>query len=474
MWFLFYLLALANFFSMLHLGMFMVGANMYDVLQLRKSAKIKGQLKKTAVRTEHPLVSVVIAAHNEALVIKRTLDSIRQSTYANYEIIVVDDGSTDKTGEIVRNYIQCLPKTKTVSVLAPQLGMLSRLPKTSVWRSQFNAREKEKHTYKRRYKRVALTDARIVLVSQTNKGKGAAINNGIRSEARGELVMTLDADSIIHPAAIERAVEYFADPKVIGVAANVRIMESKSILGAVQRFEHMIGYRSKKFYSLTNSEFIIGGVASTYRLSALKNVGLYDTDTVTEDIGLSLKLVAYAGNRNARLVYAADVLAMTEGVQAFRQLLRQRYRWKMGCLQNLFKYRELILNSDNAKYSGMLTMYRLPVALLGEVLLILQPFVLAYVLFLTVHFHTLNLILGSYLIITLYVLWTIWPDEHLTVREKLRMSRLAVVIYGLFYIMDVVQVVAIFRCLKSYRTVISRNTASTWVSPTRAGQADPA
>ncbi|HSX08296.1 MAG TPA: glycosyltransferase [Candidatus Saccharimonadales bacterium] len=461
----FYLLLAANLMSMVHLGLYMVGANAYDVMQFRRGARKKA-VNKPVERKDLPLLSVVIPAHNEELVIRRTLDSVRASSYPNFEIIVVDDGSKDRTDAIVREYIQQLPTTRMASYITAEAvpagrrmvhGQLQQTPATRVVR--------------RHFERVAMPHIRTVRITQTNGGKAKAMNNAIANHARGEFVMCLDADSILHPQAIERAIAYFADPKIIGVAANVRVMESKSIISTVQRFEHMVGYRSKKFYSMTNSEFIIGGVASTYRISALKRVDLYDTDTMTEDIGLSLKMIAETGNRDARIIYAADVVAMTEGVQSFRQLMRQRYRWKMGCLQNLFKYRQLILSRDHSKYNRMLTMYRLPMSIVSEILLILQPLMLAYIVYVSVHFHTLGVLLGGYLTITAYVLWTVWPDEHLTLKQKLRMSRLALVIYGLFYIMDIVQIAAILHCLKDYKQVMKRNGETTWISPTRVGQA---
>ena len=466
-WFFIYLLALANFLSMLHLGLYIIGANIYDINRMYRSVKKKSASRRSFKKP--PLVSVVIPAHNEALVIKRTLDSVRASTYENFEIIVVDDGSTDKTSAIVRKYIQHLPQTRLVTEYVTTTYTPARRPKLRGTRAEL--KESGHRVYERRFKRVSLANVRTVCVTQKNAGKASAMNNAIANYVHGKFVMCLDADSIINPDTIERAIVYFKDRKVIGVAANVRVMESKTILGMVQRFEHMVGYRSKKFYSLANCEFVIGGVASTYRLSALKKVHLYDTDTVTEDIGLSMKLVAEVGNRNARIVYASDVVAMTEGVQTFKQLLRQRYRWKMGCLQNLFKYRRLVLNLDGAKYNRLLTMYRLPMTLLSEALLVLQPALVAYIIYLSIHFHTLNIVLGGYVTITLYVLWTVWPDEHLTVKEKLRMTRRALIMYGLFYIMDVVQMVAIFHCLKDYKKIVTRNTATTWVSPTRLGQA---
>jgi cellulose synthase/poly-beta-1,6-N-acetylglucosamine synthase-like glycosyltransferase len=248
-------------------------------------------------------------------------------------------------------------------------------------------------------------------------------------------------------------------------------MASKQWLGILQRFEHMIGYRSKKFYSLTNSEFIIGGVASTYRTKVLKRAGLYDTDTMTEDIGLSLKLIFKKGNRRHRIVYAADVVAITEGVETFRGLVKQRYRWKMGNLQNLFKYRKLIGNLNRRKYSRMLTAYRLPMAVVSEIMLLLEPLLLGYVIYLSLHYHTLGILLGAYVTLTAYILWAVWPDEHLTNRQKAQMSVLALGMYVLFYTMDLIQLSAAFRCLTNQRTIRHRDGEQTWVSPLRSGRA---
>ncbi len=185
-------------------------------------------------------------------------------------------------------------------------------------------------------------DLRIVRMRK-NVGKGAALNAALRRHARGQFVMTLDADSIIAPDAITNALSYFDDPYVAGVAANVQILEETTALGILQRFEHMIGYRSKKLYSLLNCEFVVGGVASTYRMRVLRKVGFYDTDTLTEDIGLSAKITSL-GNRRFRMIYGADVVAKTEGVLTFRALAKQRYRWKYGSIQNLIKYRGMMLN----------------------------------------------------------------------------------------------------------------------------------
>ena len=373
------------------------------------------------------MVSVIIPAHNEELCIRRTLDSVLASTHQNIEIIIVDDGSTDKTRVIVRDYIASAHSNDAKTYLG---------------------RSGRRLNFRRRYLRSFVRSAPIAIISQSNKGKGSALNNGIANHAHGKFIMCLDGDSILHPKAIASATAYFKDPKIIRVAANVRVIGG-SWLEILQRFEHIIGYRSKKFYTLTNSEFIVGGVASTYRKSAVEQVGFYNTDTMTEDIGLSIKLVASYGNRDYRIVYGSDVIAMTEGVQTFHGLMQQRFGWKMGNLQNLFKYRSLIANSDHTKYSRVLTNYRLPMAVFSECLLLIEPILLGYIIYLSFAYHTFGILLGAYSLMTAYIFWNFWPDEHLSLAEKIRMSLIGFVMYFMFYVMDIIQLSSIIRCLIS-------------------------
>lgn len=442
--FMFYILVVCNMINMIHLGLYVIGANLYDARRF-----LGNRTRRSENQHTRPLVSVVVPAHNESAGIENTLNSILANSYSKIEVIVVDDGSTDNTAAIVRRFA-------------------SRLSKTGV--TEYMARNGRKASLHRQYLRQNISGPRVRLVRQANAGKASAMNNGIRNYAKGKLVMCLDADSILHPQAIERAVKYFRDPKVVGVAANVRVMDGKTLISRMQRFEHLIGYRSKKFYTLTNTEFIVGGVASTYRMSVLREVGFYDTDTQTEDIGLSMKLVAHLGNRDYRIVYAADVVAMTEGVQTYKQLMQQRLRWKMGCLQNLLKYSYVVANDDASKYSYLLAFYRLPMAFVSELMLLLEPLILLYLIYVSIYYHTAAILLGAYLIITVYVLWTVWPDEHLSLKEKFLMSLQALEMYVLFYAMDLVQINAIIRCLIRHDEVVNRTSSATWVSPSRAGQ----
>jgi cellulose synthase/poly-beta-1,6-N-acetylglucosamine synthase-like glycosyltransferase len=307
------------------------------------------------------------------------------------------------------------------------------------------------------------------MYKRKNVGKADALNHVLRSGAHGDLVMALDADSVLHRKSIHNAVSYFEDPKVVGVAANVRILDTLSVLGLLQKFEHMVGYRSKKFFSVTNSEFIIGGVASTYRRDMLKKVRFYDNDTTTEDIGLSLKIVAQ-GNKENRIIYAANVLAMTEGVQTFKALMRQRYRWKLGSLQNLIKYRGLVANT-NRRYSRGLTFYRLPMAFFGELMLLLEPLAIGYVIYVCYLLLNPSMLIGAYMTITVYLMLNVWPDEHMNAAKKIKMSFFAPMMYFVFYLMNFVQLAAIFRCIANYKQTFNRSQVSqSWVSPKRVGE----
>lgn len=415
--FLFYIFIAIGVFYMVHMGIYIVGANVSDILSYRsKRREAKGKIKKKNTR---PLVSVIIPAYNEELSIRACLDSVRSSSYKKIEVFVHNDRSTDSTAAILRSYKNEYP--------------------------DFNLRAIDR---------------------RSNNGKAGGLNYCIRKYAKGSLIMTLDADCMLNKDAIKNAVKYFRNEKVVGVAANVQIRDKNTILGLLQKFEHMIGYRSKNFFTLANCEFIVGGVASTYRKSILDKVSYYDTDTQTEDIGLSMKIVA-EGNKGDRIVYAPDVVASTGGVLTLPALIRQRYRWKLGMLQNLIKYRKLIGNNDPA-YSRMLTMYRVPVAFLSEILLMLEPFILMYVIYLSVVNQTLSLFIGAYMTITLYVLWTIWPDEHTSNKDKVKLSLYSPFMYFIFYIMNLVQIVALVKVLRHPSKVMGTGTTgSSWVSPTR-------
>jgi cellulose synthase/poly-beta-1,6-N-acetylglucosamine synthase-like glycosyltransferase len=415
---LYYLFCITSVSYILHLGYYLISASFYDIWQFRRTHQRRSTGNQHSYQ---PSVTVLVPAHNEEKVIVRCLDSIAASTYQNVKVIAVDDASTDTTARVLRRYARSHPDM--------QLRIIRK---------------------------------------RINVGKGAALNYALKRYVRSELSMTLDADSILSPLAIEKAVSYFANPEVAGVAANVQIINEHTTLSLLQKFEHMLGYRTKKAYSLTNCEYVVGGVASTYRTSAMRAVKYYDTDTLTEDISVSMKIIA-KGNRAHRIIYGSDVVAMTEAVSTLRGLFRQRFRWKYGSLQNLFRHRYLI-GKNHSDFSAMLTIYRMPTAVITELILLLLPLSWGYVIYLVITHGGLSLILGAYLTVTLYVLVTLWHDEHIPRKEQFYLSIYLPVVYIIFFIMDIIQVAAIIKCCTRLTQLTKqKNIGSTWISPPRIG-----
>jgi cellulose synthase/poly-beta-1,6-N-acetylglucosamine synthase-like glycosyltransferase len=416
--FLFYLFTATSIIYISHLAFYLMGASIYDMWQARRRSKLS--VNRSLIRV-YPHVTVLVPAHNEEKVIERCLQSIFKNEYPNFDVMVINDASSDATKHIVNLYAKLHP--------------------------EYNLRVIHRHM---------------------NSGKGAALNYALRRYVKSKFVMMLDADSLLAPNAIERAISYFSDPAVVGVAANVQVINEHTTLSILQKFEHMIGYRAKKTYSLTNSEFVVGGVGSTYRTKAIRAVGFYDTDTMTEDISLSMKLVA-KGNKAHRLVYAADVMAMTEPVETLRGLFWQRYRWKYGSFQNILKHNYLVGKNDT-RYSSMLTIYRLPMAIMSEILVLLLPFTWAYAVYLMVAQNSLLLLLGTYVTVTAYMFLTLWYDEHLRFRERLYLTLYVPLAYFIFYIMDVIQILAVTLCvMKANHLIRHHNSSSAWRSPARIG-----
>jgi cellulose synthase/poly-beta-1,6-N-acetylglucosamine synthase-like glycosyltransferase len=348
------------------------------------------------------------------------MQSIIDSTYKNIELIVVSDHSTDKTNSIVRKFKKDYPKH-----------------------------------------RVTLIARRV------NQGKGAGLNYAIDNYASGEIVMVVDADCMVDIYAIDKGVAHFDNPNVVGVASNVRIIEYPSLLTLLQIFEYLVAYRSKKFYSMTGSEMIIGGVGSYFRKDVIKKYHGYDSSSATEDIGLSMKVAAHGG-KTEKLVYAADSQIYTESVMTFNQLVKQRYRWKFGMIQNLIRFAPVFI-ANRKRNSKSLVYYRMPTAFISEFLLLLEPVLFTFIMTLTVATGNLSIFTGAYLVLTAYVAYILMSDEHLSLRSKLFFAPFLPYVYFLFYVMSLVQLLATIRCLSTMPALIKRDHSNTWISPTRQG-----
>jgi cellulose synthase/poly-beta-1,6-N-acetylglucosamine synthase-like glycosyltransferase/peptidoglycan/xylan/chitin deacetylase (PgdA/CDA1 family)/spore germination protein YaaH len=254
-----------------------------------------------------PLVTVLVPAFNEGKVIDRTVRSILATGYQNVEVLVIDDGSTDDTAEVV--------------------------------------------------KRCAATEPRVRLLQKPNGGKAHAANAGL-AEAKGEIVVAVDADTVIVEGAIGHLVGHFADPEVTAVCGNVEVGNVHSWLTRFQAIEYITSQNfDRRAFAVLNAVSVVPGALGAWRRDAVLKVGGYSTDTLTEDADLTLTVLRAGG----RIVYEPDAIGRTEAPETVSGLLKQRFRWTYGTYQCLFKHRR-------AFFRGTLGWFGLPNMVVFQVL----------------------------------------------------------------------------------------------------------
>ena len=404
---------IAAAYNLFFFAFYLLGAEVYDTWQVLRANKVAKRRKPYM-----PKVAVIIPGYNEQYAIGDTIRSVMASTYPNVTAFVVDDGSKDRTSFVAAEAAK--PYGDKVKIF---------------WKK--------------------------------NGGKASAINHALHRIKGYELVMTLDADSELAPEAIGNSVKYFTDKYVQAVASNVKVTHANSILGMLQKLEYMIAYRSKKAYTVTNSEFIVGGVGAMYRYKTLKRLGFMDEHLQTEDIATSLKILTL-GNRKNKVIYGADVIAYTEGVSNLKDLYKQRLRWKLGALQALAQYKGLFFKGGK-KHGKMLGWMRLPLAILSELLVLVEPLMLVLYLYFTYQSRSFAFFAGAYATLMVYMFIAIAMDDTTSRQDKLRLLSIAPIAYFLFYIMNFIQFFSVLSCLRRLEKIYyGIDSKGSWKSPKRA------
>src|SRR4051794_12442471 len=267
-------------------------------------------------------VSIIIAAYNQEKVIQRTMLKLQSSTYPFLELLVVNDGSTDRTAAEVEATMR--------------------------------------------------HDPRIRLINQPNSGKWAALNNGT-AQARGDILVTLDADTIFTPDTVANLVRQFAsdpDGRLGAVAGVVRVgNRERNLLTRWQGLEYLtqIGIE-RSAYAQLGAVPIIPGACAAWRKAAVAEVGGYSHATLAEDCDLTLSL----HQAHWRVSQGDQALAYTEGPGHGDALLAQRIRWTFGTLQAIFKHRNMLLR----RRYGWLGMAVLPYMVVSVLIpIVFLPFI---------------------------------------------------------------------------------------------------
>jgi cellulose synthase/poly-beta-1,6-N-acetylglucosamine synthase-like glycosyltransferase/peptidoglycan/xylan/chitin deacetylase (PgdA/CDA1 family) len=237
-----------------------------------------------------PSLAVVVPAYNEAVVIERTVRSLAASDYPSFEVVVVDDGSSDGTAQIVEG-----------------LGL-----------------------------------ERVRVVRQENEGKSAALNTGLRIST-GEIVVMVDADTIFEPETLRRLVRPLADPTVGAVSGNTKVGNRRTLIGYWQHIEYVMGFNlDRRMYDVLECIPTIPGAVGAFRREALEEVGGVSGATLAEDTDLTLAI----GRTGRHVVYVEDARAWTEAPATLGGLWRQRYRWSFGTMQAVWKHKRAIVSRD--------------------------------------------------------------------------------------------------------------------------------
>ncbi len=243
----------------------------------------------------YPRISIIIPAYNEQAVIIDSLNSLLAIDYPGYEIIMVDDGSTDRTVKLARKVKQQHP------------------------------------------------DRDFMIITQTNAGKSSALNTGLR-HASGELVLCVDSDSRVTSQSLKWGVVHFEDPGVAAVAGHICVANDGQLLTKFQQLEYLI---SQNFMRRALSWFgvvtVIPGPMGLFRRGVLLELGGYseDDNLFAEDADLTVRLLATGW----KVVSEDRMKAYTEAPEDVYPLLRQRYRWKRGIYQTLhLNFRRLIFS----------------------------------------------------------------------------------------------------------------------------------
>lgn len=267
------------------------------------------KIRRNFFKKSYAGCSIIVPAYNEQKVVESCLRSLLNSNHKKFEVILVNDGSTDNT----------LLEAKKVK------------------------------------------DKRLRIFTKKNGGKTTALNFGI-NKSKHKIIVMVDADTIFETETLNKLCAPFSDKTVSAVCGQVKAAnKNKNLLTKMQSLEYLYGFNiEKRMGDLFNCITIIPGAIGAVRRNLLKEVNGFSSDTLAEDTDLTIS-IKEAG---AKIVYKSDAVAFTELPDNWEDLLKQRYRWSYGILQALWKHRKSILNYK----MGTLGMIGLPYMVVFHVL----------------------------------------------------------------------------------------------------------
>jgi cellulose synthase/poly-beta-1,6-N-acetylglucosamine synthase-like glycosyltransferase len=279
-----------------------------------------------------PQISIIVPAYNEAATITNSIRSLLQLNYSEYEIIIVSDGSTDNTVEVLRQEFGLKPFPEAYNHDLPTQ------PVRATYRSS--------------------TYANVRVIDKENGGKADSLNAGVNLSVY-PLFCCIDADSVLAQDSLYRVVQPFLlDHRTIASGGTVRVANGCSVengllksvglpssfLALLQTVEYLRAFLSgRQGWSPLNAMLIISGAFGIFRKEAVMKVGGYRTNTIGEDMELVVRLHRYYRLNGVpyRITYVPDPVCWTEVPEDLRTLRNQRIRWQRGLCDSLAGHFEL-------------------------------------------------------------------------------------------------------------------------------------
>ena len=237
--------------------------------------------------------TVIVPCFNEEATVGRTIESLLQLEYPDDKltIMVIDDGSTDNTWNVLQQYVQ---------------------------------------------------EPRITLFQKENEGSKFAALNFALKKINTELVGVLDADSWVSTDALKNYMEFFADPEVMATIPSMVIAEPDSFLRRAQKAEYDIGLFARKSFAQINAIYITPGPFSFFRKEVFDTLGPYKEAHHTEDAEIALRMQ----KNHYKIAYSEKSVVYTVGPKKLRPLIKQRVRWIYGFLRNMFDYKDMLFKKE--------------------------------------------------------------------------------------------------------------------------------
>jgi cellulose synthase/poly-beta-1,6-N-acetylglucosamine synthase-like glycosyltransferase len=282
-----------------------------------------------------PSISILAPAYNEEATIAESVTALLALHYANLEVVVINDGSPDRTLDVLTARFALVPIHTIV------WKRLESKPVRALYRSR--------------------THPNLLVVDKVNGGKADALNTGLNL-ATGDLVCVIDADTIVDADGLQRLARPFLNHHdVLAAGGTIRIANGSTIragrlvdvqaprnfLAGVQVVEYVRAFSFGRLgWNRLGGNLIISGAFGLFRRDAVVAAGGYTHDTVGEDMELVLKLRrdAYHACRPHRIHFVPDAVAWTECPESLRVLGRQRDRWHRGLADVLWRHRRMFLN----------------------------------------------------------------------------------------------------------------------------------